>query len=253
VAACLLLVTRAGTSISTVTKYVAPAARPAAAPTVEPVEKIATFSEVAATKVGSMQVESIPAGAEAVVDGRSYGPTPVTIPDLAVGSHTLVLKSTAGTVSKKIAIKANETALVSEAIFSGWLAIFSPIPINVVVDGQPVSLSEEGRVMVPPGKHVIALISDRFNYRSSETVQVMPGETTAHTVILPTGSVRVTAPSGVQVRIDGQAADGIPSEGLAVPIGSHEISGVHPDLGERRVTVDVRQGALTEVTLPFAQ
>jgi hypothetical protein len=46
-------------------------------------------------------------------------------------------------------------------------------------------------------------------------------------------------------------ATGSPAEGLSVAIGSHEISATHPALGERRASVDVRHGDVTEVTLQF--
>ena len=98
----------------------------------------------------------------------------MTIPDLEVGAHTLVLKSAAGTITRRVTIKNNQTTLLSEAIFSGWLAIFSPIPVTVVIDGKPVSLTDDGRVMTTPGKHVVELISERFNYRATETLDVRP-------------------------------------------------------------------------------
>jgi hypothetical protein len=209
------------------------------------------FIEVVEQRVGSLKVESTPDGAEAIVDGRSYGKTPATIPDLEVGAHTLVLKSGAGTITRRFTIKNNQTTQLSEAIFSGWLAIFSPIPITVVVDGKPVSLTDEGRVMTTPGKHVVQLVSERFNYRATETLDVQPGETTAHTVTLPMGTVRVTAPEGAEIKVDGAPAGGTPSEGVSVTIGSHEISATHPSLGERRASIDVRHGEANEVTLQF--
>jgi CheY-like chemotaxis protein len=248
IAACLLLVTNTGTAISTVARFVKPAEKPALI-----VEKVNPdpFIEVVEQRVGSLKIESTPEGAEAIVDGKSYGKTPLMIPDLEVGSHTLVLKSAAGQISRRVTIKNNQTTMVAEAIFSGWLAIFSPIPVSVVVDGTPVNLTDEGRVMTTPGKHVVELISDRFNYRATETLNVTPGETTAHTLTLPMGSLRVIAPEGAEIKVDGAPAAGIPAEGLSVAIGSHEISATHPSLGERRASVDVRHGDVTEVTLQF--
>lgn len=248
IAACLLLVTNTGTAISTVARFVKPAEKPALI-----VERVnpEPFIEVVEQRVGSLQIESTPEGAEAIVDGKSYGKTPLMIPDLEVGNHTLVLKSAAGEITRRVTVKNNQTTMVAEAIFSGWLAIFSPIPVTVVVDGTPVNLTDEGRVMTTPGRHVVELISDRFNYRATETLDVTPGETTAHTMALPMGSVRVTAPEGAEIKVDGAPATGTPAEGLSVPIGSHEISAVHPALGERRAWVDVRHGGVTEVTLQF--
>ena len=249
IAACLLLVASTGTAISSFARFVKPAEPPPAL-TVEPVE-IEPFIQVVEKRVGRLLVESTPSGAEAVVDGRSYGRTPVNIPGLEVGSHTLVLRSSAGTITRKVAIKANETTQLSEAIFSGWIAIFSPIPVTAVIDGKPVNLTEDGRFMTTPGKHVVELISERFNYRATQTLDVRPGETAAHTLSVPMGSVRVSAPDGAEIRVDGQLASGVPTEGLAIAIGSHEISATHPERGERRVAVDVRHGAQTDVTLPF--
>lgn len=40
----------------------------------------------------TLTVASEPAGAEVYVDGRSYGPSPATIPDLLVGDHYVTLK-----------------------------------------------------------------------------------------------------------------------------------------------------------------
>jgi len=251
IAACLLLVTSTGTAISTVARFVRPAEPPPPL-TVEPVE-VEPFIEVVEKRVGRLQVESTPSGAEALVDGRSYGKTPITIPSLEVGNHTLVLKSGAGTITRRVSIKANETTRLAEAIFSGWLAIFSPFPVAIVVDGKPVSLTDDGRLMVSPGRHRVELISERFGYRVTETLEVRPGETTPHTLTVPMGSVRVQAPDGVEILVDGQPASGVPAEGLAVAIGSHEISARHPELGERRVAVDVRHGDPTDVTLRFDQ
>jgi PEGA domain len=251
VAACLLLIlliTNTGTAISTVSRFVTPAEKPALI--VQPVNP-EPFIEVVEQRVGSLKVESTPDGAEASVDGRRYGKTPVTIPDLEVGVHTLVLKSAAGTITRRVTIKSNQTTLLAEAIFSGWLAIFSPIPITVAIDGKPVSLTEDGRVMTTPGKHVVELVSERFNYRVTETLDVRPGETTPHTLTLPMGSVRVTVPEGAEIKVDGALASGAPAEGLSMSIGSHEISATHPSLGERRASVDVRHGAQTDVTLQF--
>jgi hypothetical protein len=105
--------------------------------------------------------------------------------------------------------------------------------------------------MISPGKHVVEFISERFNYRATETLQVTPGETTAHTLSLPTGTVRVIAPDGAEIKVDGVAAAGTPAEGLPVTIGAHEISATHPTLGERRASVDVRHGDPTDVILQF--
>jgi hypothetical protein len=253
IAACLLLVTNASTAISTfsssVSKFVTTEEKPALV--VQPLQEETPFIEVVEKRVGKLQLDSIPTGAEAILDGKSYGKTPVSIPDLDAGLHTLQLKGESGTVTRKVTIKANQTTLLTESIYSGWLAVFSSIPVKVVIDGTPVSLTEEGRVMVPSGSHVVEFINEQFNYRDTERLIVRPGETTPHTVTLPAGTLRVTAPEGAVIFIDGQPTAGNPREGLSVAIGSHDISARHPELGERRTAADVKQGGLTEVALRF--
>ena len=105
--------------------------------------------------------------------------------------------------------------------------------------------------MTTPGTHVVEFRNEQFGYRASETLEVRPGATTAHTVVLPMGTLRVKAPDGAEVRVDGHPPAGVPSEGLRVAIGAHEVSATHPELGARRAAVDVKHDGVTEVTLQF--
>ena len=246
-----ILVANTGTAINTVSSFLKPDERPAL--TVQAMQEQPPFIEVVEKRVGKLQVDSTPSGAEAILDGKKYGQTPVTIPDLEAGLHTLVLKSTSGSITRKVTIKANQTTLLAEAIYSGWLAIFSPIPVKVMVDGRPVSLTDDGRVMTTPGRHTVEFSNEQFGYRATQSLDVQPGATTAHTLDLPMGTLRVRAPEGADVRVDGQPSTGIPSDGMPIAIGAHEVSAAHPDLGVRRASVDVKYGRVTDVTLHFDQ
>jgi hypothetical protein len=65
------------------------------------------------------------------------------------------------------------------------------------------------------------------------------------------GVVHLTAPDGVDIRVDGEPAGQTPIGELSVPIGVREIVATHPELGERRQTVEVRYGEPAEVRLSF--
>jgi CheY-like chemotaxis protein len=251
IAACLLLVTNTGTAISTVARLVSPSARPAATAVVEEKAPAPTVAVVPQKKLGELKVDSTPSGADVKVDGRDYGQTPVTIPDLAAGTHTLVLQSSAGTVTRRITIKAGGSVTASEAIFAGWLAIFSPIAIDLLLNGQPAYPTEDGRLMIAPGQYQLEAVSERFNFRSRATLEVRPGEVTAHTVVLPANPVRLNVPDGVEIRVDGQAIGLTPMPDLSMTVGTHEIVAAHPAMGERRATIDVRNGEVTDVTFAF--
>jgi hypothetical protein len=232
-AACMLFIANIG-----------PSAKPAPAPThaVEPVEK--PFVEVKTT--GSLKVVSTPAGARVLVDGRSYGQTPVTIPNLEPGQRTLILRVGGGSITRKITIRAGQTAVTSEAIFSGWIAIYSAVPMTVSLNGKPAAAGSDGRIMTPPGTYEVAMVNDQFNYHGSKTLEVRPGEVTAYTVVLPSAPVHILAPEGADITVDGSSAGRAPVGDLLLPLGTHEVTATTPDAGKRGVTIAVRYGETTQ-------
>jgi hypothetical protein len=64
--------------------------------------------------VGSILFETRPAGARVVLDGKSLGVTPLTVPDVRVGSHPLRLER-AGykTLVTSVVVKSGERARVA--------------------------------------------------------------------------------------------------------------------------------------------
>src|SRR5205823_274821 len=102
-AACLLLMLNNGIVIDTFASFMGPSPKRAVAPAhaVEPVEP----PVVAQKTTGSLKVASTPVGAHLLVDGRNYGKTPVVIPDLRPGVHTLVLRTSSGSVTRRITIR----------------------------------------------------------------------------------------------------------------------------------------------------
>ncbi len=62
----------------------------------------------------ALEVDTSPSGAEVYVDGRSYGPSPVSVPDLLVGDHYVTIKHIA---SVKMVARATVTAGGSEVSY----------------------------------------------------------------------------------------------------------------------------------------
>ena len=73
---------------------------------------------------------SQPSEASVYLDGKLRGVTPLTVSNMPVGSHTLILRSSAGTVRKTIRIESDHLTSLMEMIYPGWLAIFSDIPLG---------------------------------------------------------------------------------------------------------------------------
>jgi hypothetical protein len=203
-----------------------------------------------ARNVGRLLVESTPPGAAVFLDGKLRGESPLTLDDVPTGKHKLVLESDQGTVSRVVEIRPGRRTIANEVIMSGWLAVFSRIPLKVYVAGRQIGTTADGRLMLAPGRYDVTLVSEHYNYRESKTFEIQPGVATPHTVTLPTGTVHVSAPPGTEVWVEGEPVGQAPLGELQVPIGTREIVARHAEFGERRKTVEVRYGQTTEITAP---
>jgi hypothetical protein len=132
------------------------------------------WSGVRAT--GTLSVNSNPVGAKVSVDGRGYGVTPITIPDLPAGRRRVVLESAAGTVRREVTIEPDGTASMDEAIFSGWIAVFAPIELQIFAGNRLLGTTENNRIMVAPGHHALTLVNKELGVRIPRAVDVEPGQ-----------------------------------------------------------------------------
>ncbi len=213
----------------------------------------AAGTPTSAASTGTLEVTSTPAGAQVIIGGTSYGVTPLTIPALPVGSHTVRLDSEAGSIERIVQIEAGFTASLDESIFSGWVAIFAPVQLDIFDGGDRVGTTQDGRLMFEPGTHEIELVNERLAYREAITLEVAPGEVTAHSVELPAGRLSVTAEPWAEVRVDGEVRGRTPLADLPVTIGTRSIVFSHPELGERRETVTVTLAAPSVIHVDFGR
>jgi hypothetical protein len=107
--------------------------------------------------------------------------------------------------------------------------------------------------MLAPGTHRIQLVNERLAYRAEVTLDVLPGEVTAHSVELPDGRLSVTADPWAEVTVDGEPMGRTPLTDLPVTIGTRSVIFSHPELGERRDTVLVTMAGVAEVHADLAR
>jgi hypothetical protein len=202
----------------------------------------ATPAVAATAATGRLEIETQPAGAQIVLDGKPVGESPLALDTVPVGRHTVSLTSASGTVKRTIRIESGRTLKIDVPIFSGWVAIFAPFVVEVAEGGRGIGTTEESRLMLSPGRHVLTLTNRELGYSSVETVEIEPGE--VRTVSLdPRGTVNLNATPWAEVWIDGKKAGDTPLAGLKLPLGIQEITFRHPDFGERKVTVTVKGNA----------
>jgi len=193
--------------------------------------------------VGSIRVTSDPAGAEVLVDGVFHGSAPVTIENVAEGTHTILVRDGSGSVRQTVRVRADQAVDAALQIRPGWLAVFAPVKLDILENGRPIGTTEGGRVRSSPGPHTIEVVSQAMGFRETRQVDIKPGEVTAVTIAMPPVAIEVVAPAEAEILVDGQPVGTAPVGQIQVAVGTREILMRHPTLGERRQVVSVTYNA----------
>ena len=198
---------------------------------------------------GELLVRTDPLGASVTVDGKYVGRSPVSVPDLAAGSHTVVLQHDIGTLTERVLIEDGRTASLvvsmggaQKSAAAGWIRLDVPAEVQVFENGRRIGASDLERIMLPVGRHDLEFVNNALGFRVYRAVQVSAGQVTSVRLEWPRGSMAINAIPWAEVLVDGNRVGETPIGSIAVPIGTHEVVFRHPDLGERRMTVTVTTG-----------
>ncbi|HMD36286.1 MAG TPA: PEGA domain-containing protein [Vicinamibacterales bacterium] len=206
----------------------------------------------AVAAVGQLQVRSDPAGAQVSVDGTPRGASPVLIDALVPGEHDVVLTSELATVKQTVTIEAGATAQLlvplkttEGAPVSGWVTVSAPVDLQMYENKKLLGDSRSDRIMVSAGKHEIELLNEVLGYRVTRTVQVPAGKVASIALSWPTGIASINALPWAEVFVDGSKIGETPLGNVSMPIGPHEITFRHPELGEQKqgVTITLKSPA----------
>jgi hypothetical protein len=217
-------------------------------------------SSAAAPPMGSLNVQSNPAGVDIFVDGVAKGRTPARIA-VAPGSHILELRGKG--VPRVIPLNVTAGAEVSQYLefaetpVTGQLAVQSDPPgAKVFVDGAERGVAPVTIPDLTPGDHRVELQSDGASAKHTVTVQA--GGTAS--LVVPIGSaatagpvsgwVSVKAPFSLEIREGGRLLGTSDAERLMLAAGRHELDLVNDTLGYRasRVVV-VAPGKVAPISL----
>jgi hypothetical protein len=190
------------------------------------------------SKLGTLALTTQPAGARVLLDGKNVGESPVTLGDLPPGKHALTLVGTSGSVKKVIRIEAGKTLSLEVPIYSGWIAVFAPVPLDIAENGRAIGTTEQGRLMLSPGLHQLTLSNRQLAYKTVQVVDIEPGEERSISV-QPTGALNANAVPWAEVWMAGKKVGETPIAGLQVPLGTHEIVFKNPQFPDERATVTV--------------
>ncbi len=225
-------------------------------------ESIAVRSESIAVRPnpgrGRLVVRTDPSGAQVFVNGRLHGVTPLTMGNVMHGEHRIVLKRDSTELRQTVRVEPGATTSVMASLQpkvagSGWIAIASPVEVELFEDGALLGTSRSRRIMLEAGPHTLDLVNESIGYRHTQQVRVATGELVRIDVALPQSTIHLNALPWAEVWIDGTSVGETPIGNLPLVIGRHEVTFRHPELGEKTVSTLVKAGVPTRLTADFRQ
>jgi PEGA domain-containing protein len=217
------------------------------------------WTPAAPPAMGTLAVQSNPAGVPVFVDGVERGRTPSRV-TLAPGAHILELRGTG--VPRVIPFTVNAGGEVSQYLefadspATGQLAIQSTPPgAKVLVDGTERGVAPITIADLAPGNHEVVLQSDGANAR--HTVVVLAGATASLVVPMAaaatgpvSGWISLKAPFTIEIHEQGRLLGTTDTESIMLAAGRHELELVNEGLAYRATRV-VQVTAGKVATLPL--
>jgi len=217
----------------------------------------------AASGATELRVRTEPLGASVTVDGRFVGRSPVSVSDLTPGTHTVVLQHETGSAAEQVLIEEGKTASLfvplaprtgagaAAAGAAGWISVAAPVDVQIFENGRLLGNSKIDRIMVPAGRHDLEIVNESLGFQDRRSVRVAAGQVSAVNLPWPTGSLSINAVPWAEAFVDGRSVGETPIGNIQVPIGTHQITFRHPQLGERStfVTVTTREAAKVGIDL----
>ncbi|MDD1685996.1 PEGA domain-containing protein [Methanoregula sp.] len=221
---------------------------------------------------GALYVLSSPTNSNIYLDGTYKGITPMTINNLAPGTHILEIDH-AGYYDWKSSVevpsggtKTVDTTLNPvPASTTGWLYVSSsPGGATVTLDGSTMGETPASGSLklnnIAIGTHTVVLTRSGYEQYSTRTSVSSNTVTEVSAILQPTttpsgtGGLSVTSsPSGANVFLDNQFIGITPLSISTVPTGSHVVSIKMDGYQEYSVTTPVNTGAVSTVSAALTQ
>jgi len=130
----------------------------------------------------------------------------------------------------------------------GWVAVSSPVDLDVFEGNALLGTTRGPRLMLPPGRHTLRLVNEATGYDRFHRVEITPGRGSSVKIDLPMGLIHVNALPWAEVLIDGRSVGETPIGNLSLSVGRHEVIFRHPTLGEKTLSAVIKAGVLTRLS-----
>ncbi len=206
---------------------------------------------------GGLKVASVPDGAEVTLDGKDVGRTPLKLPRVEVGSHTVVARlPDHSRVERRVKVKPGKEAALKVKLAPDFgqieISVRPATDALVWLDGDPLGNAPMTLKRVVAGKHKVRITSEL--YKAFETrINVRRGKIARVKALLKPnhGTVTIrTRPQGGRLRVDGKEAGRAPVTLKLVP-GVHEVwaAGEGPARGLAKTKIKVKLGGRHKLVL----
>jgi serine/threonine protein kinase len=178
--------------------------------------------------VGSLRITSQPGGASVFVDGRSVGTTPVTIPDLEIGRHRIVMsKESYGDYSATVDVKHRQTLHVKATLVvrGGALRLLVNPYGDVYIDGKLTQKKVSGQFSkeLSANAHRLQVVHPTLGIYE-KTVTIKPQKQVYFPIDFNKKFKLTVSSTPVwgEIFVDGRSSGNTPRE-LALRMGKHVI------------------------------
>jgi hypothetical protein len=189
-----------------------------------------------------------PPAAPAATAATAQAPATTPAPSPTPATSEAALATAASAAGANPAAKAPPAATTR----FGGMTVKSAMELQVFENGTLIG-STAGPIAINEGPRVVEFVNETLGFRYRETVNVKAGQMTNVSIAVPNGRVSINAAPWAEVDIDGTPAGETPLANISLPIGTHEITFRHPQLGTKKQTIVVRVDGLTKVTQVFQQ
>lgn len=223
------------------------------------------FMPAETAAMGTLTVQTNPAGASVVVDGKQRGASPVRVA-LTPGKHVLELVTEGDVRSVPITVTAGGEVsqfidLPKAPSSLGELQIRTePAGAQVSVDGRPLGKSPLTAEGLTPGPHTVVLenelgaVTQKVNIEAGTTASLVVPLTAPRGAPV-SGWIAVNAPVDVQLYENQRLLGSSQTDRIMVPVGRHDLEIVNEALGfkaTRVINVTPGQVANLKLDMPKA-
>jgi hypothetical protein len=201
------------------------------------------------------------------IDGNARGVSPLVVDDLSAADHVVAVDGETGSARRTITVAGGalhemvfsltpspaSSASSASAPVGGWVVVSSPFPVDLIERDELVGTSGAAKVMLAAGRHSINLRNEGLGYMASRVVEVAPGRVVHVTVSPPQARANINARPWADVTIDGTPAGQTPLANVSLPIGPHEITFRHPQLGQRTERVAIAANRENRISVDFTK